>query len=157
MLRGAAVLPRRALQLYIRVTQASLPGTADAAVGASGQTGWKSDRAVEAEEVAAWIGRAVRAHFGDQAPAVQLVDRLSANALATSRTISIRRRARHTDRDLTQRLHHEAYTQVATSINGKAQTKLPILAASHPDTTRTQAGLVAFAEVISGSIDLDRL
>jgi uncharacterized protein (TIGR02421 family) len=110
-----------------------------------------------AEEVAAQIEAAVHAHFGDQAPAVQLVDRLSANALATSRTISIRSGARFTDRNLTQLLHHEAYVHVATALNGKAQTDLPILAAAHPGTTRTQEGLAVFAEVISGSVELDRL
>ncbi len=110
-----------------------------------------------AEEVAVNLDRAVRAHFGDQAPAIQLVDRLSANALATSKTIRIRRGARFTDRDFTQLLHHEAFIHVATSLNGKAQTDLPLLAAGHPGTTRTQEGLAVFAEVISGSIELDRL
>ena len=110
-----------------------------------------------AEEVAVNLERAVRAHFGDQAPAIELVDRLSANALATSKAIRVRRGARFTDRDFTQLLHHEAYIHVATSLNGKAQTDLPILAAGHPGTTRTQEGLAVFAEVISGSIELDRL
>ena len=110
-----------------------------------------------AEEVAADLDRAVRAHFGDQAPAIELVDRLSANALATSRAIRVRRGARFTDRDFTQLLHHEAFIHVATSLNGKAQTDLPLLAAGHPGTTRTQEGLAVFAEVISGSIELDRL
>ena len=40
-----------------------------------------------AEEVAVDLDHAVRTHFGDQAPAIELVDRLSANALATSRAI----------------------------------------------------------------------
>ena len=110
-----------------------------------------------AEEVAVDLDRAVRAHFGDQAPAIELVDRLSANALATSRTIRVRRGARFTDRDFTQLLHHEAFVHVATSLNGKAQTDLPLLAAGHPGTTRTQEGLAVLAEVISGSIELDRL
>lgn len=110
-----------------------------------------------AESVAADLDVAVRAHFGDQAPAIELVDRLSANALATSRAIRIRRGARFTDRDFVQLLHHEAYIHVATSLNGKAQTDLPLLAAGHPGTTRTQEGLAVFAEVISGSIELDRL
>ncbi len=110
-----------------------------------------------AEEVAADLDRAVRAHFGEQAPAIELVDRLSANALATTRAIRIRRGACFTDRDFIQLLHHEAYIHVATSLNGKAQTELPILAAGHPGTTRTQEGLAVFAEVISGSIELDRL
>ncbi|MBK5962861.1 hypothetical protein CCR95_01825 [Thiocystis minor] len=110
-----------------------------------------------ADSVAADLDVAVRAHFGDQAPAIELVDRLSANALATSRAIRIRRGARFTDRDFVQLLHHEAYIHVATSLNGKAQTELPLLAAGHPGTTRTQEGLAVFAEVISGSIELDRL
>ncbi|NVZ10943.1 DUF1704 domain-containing protein [Allochromatium humboldtianum] len=110
-----------------------------------------------AEEVAENLGQAVRAQFGDQAPAIELVDRLSANALATSRAIRIRRGARFTDRDFIQLLHHEAYIHVATSLNGQAQTDLPLLAAGHPGTTRTQEGLAVFAEVISGSIELDRL
>jgi uncharacterized protein (TIGR02421 family) len=110
-----------------------------------------------AETVAADLARAVRAHFGDQAPAIELVDRLSANALATSKAIRVRRGARFTDRDFVQLLHHEAYIHVATSLNGRAQTDLPLLAAGHPGTTRTQEGLAVFAEVISGSIELDRL
>jgi uncharacterized protein (TIGR02421 family) len=88
---------------------------------------------------------------------VELVDKLSANALATASTISIRRDARFTDRDASQLLNHEAYIHVATSLNGKAQTDLPILAAGHPGTTRTQEGLAVYAEIISGSMELDRL
>ena len=111
----------------------------------------------DAERVAADLTQAVKAHFGDQAPAVELVDRLSANALATAKAIRIRRSARFTDRDYSQLLHHEAYIHVATSLNGQAQTDLPLLAAGHPGTTRTQEGLAVLAEIISGSIELDRL
>lgn len=110
-----------------------------------------------AEAVAGDIERAVQKHFGEDAPRVELVDKLSANALATSGKISIRRDARFTDRDASQLLNHEAYIHVATSLNGKAQTHLPILAAGHPNTTRTQEGLAVFAEIISGSMELDRL
>jgi uncharacterized protein (TIGR02421 family) len=46
---------------------------------------------------------------------------------------------------------------VGTSLNGLLQEELPILAAGHAGTTRTQEGLAVFAEFISGSIDLDRL
>lgn len=68
-----------------------------------------------AETVAENLTRAVAAHFGEQAPAVELVDELSSNALATARAIRIRRGARFTDRDFTQLLHHEAYIHVATA------------------------------------------
>jgi uncharacterized protein (TIGR02421 family) len=110
-----------------------------------------------AAEVAERLKVAVEGHFGDQAPSVDLVDQLSANALATSKAIRVRRDARFTDRDYSQLLHHEAHIHVATSINGRAQTDLPILGDAHPGTTRTQEGLAVFAELISGSIELDRL
>ncbi len=110
-----------------------------------------------AEEVAGDIERAVQKHFGEDAPKVELVDKLSANALATASAIKIRHDARFTDRDASQLLNHEAYIHVATSLNGQAQTDLPILAAGHPGTTRTQEGLAVFAEIISGSMELDRM
>lgn len=111
----------------------------------------------DAPKVARDIELAVHAHFGDAAPQVQLVDELSANALATAKSIRIRRDARFTDRDASQLLHHEAYIHCATSLNGRAQTDLPILAAGHPGTTRTQEGLAVFAEIISGTMELDRM
>lgn len=110
-----------------------------------------------AEQVAGEIERAVKRHFGPDAPAVSLVDTLSANALATAKRIRIRKDAQFTDRDSAQLLQHEAYIHVATSLNGRAQSDLPILAAGHPGTTRTQEGLAVFAEIISGTMELDRL
>jgi uncharacterized protein (TIGR02421 family) len=110
-----------------------------------------------AEEVAREIQAAVNRHFAEDAPKVTLVDTLSANALATADKIRIRRDARFTDRDAAQLLNHEAYIHVATSLNGRLQTDLPILGAGHPSTTRTQEGLAVFSEIISGTIELDRL
>ena len=112
---------------------------------------------LSAEDVAREIQAAVSLHFAEDAPTVTLVDTLSANALATADEIRIRRDARFTDKDAIQLLNHEAYIHVATSLNGRAQTDLPILGAGHPGTTRTQEGLAVFAEIISGTIELDRL
>jgi uncharacterized protein (TIGR02421 family) len=112
---------------------------------------------LSAEDVAREIEAAVSRHFAEDAPKVTLVDTLSANALATADRIRIRRDARFTDRDAAQLLNHEAYIHVATSLNGRAQTDLPILGAGHPSTTRTQEGLAVFAEIISGTMELDRL
>ena len=112
---------------------------------------------LSAEDVAREIEQAVSLHFGEDAPKVTLVDTLSANALATADEIRIRRDACFTDRDAVQLLNHEAYIHVATSLNGRAQPDLPILGAGHPSTTRTQEGLAVFAEIISGTMELDRL
>lgn len=106
-----------------------------------------------AEEMTA----AVRQHFGSDAPAVEIVEELSSNALAGARRIRIRRSACFTDRDVAQLIQHEAFVHAGTSLNGLAQKELPILAAGHAGTTRTQEGLAVFAEFISGSIELDRL
>lgn len=110
-----------------------------------------------AEDVADYLSQGVRERFGDEAPLVELADELSANALAGPRRIRVRRDARFTDRDMVQLLQHEAFVHVATSLNGRTQEQLPILAASHPGTTRTQEGLAVFAEFISGAMELDRL
>jgi uncharacterized protein (TIGR02421 family) len=108
-------------------------------------------------EVAEMLEAAVREHFGDAAPRVMLVDELSANAVASTSRIKIRRDAQFTSTDAAQLLNHEAYIHVATGLNGRAQTDLPILAIGHPGTTRTQEGLAVYSEYVSGTLGLDRL
>ena len=112
---------------------------------------------VDAVEIASRVTRAVDRHFGERAPRVTIDEHLSANALAGTDAIRIRRGARFTDRDAVQLIHHEAFVHVGTSLAGRAQDDLPILAAGHAGTTRTQEGLAVFAEFISGAIDPDRL
>lgn len=110
-----------------------------------------------AQAVADDMRRAVKHMFGDQAPEVEVVDELSANALAGPQRIRIRRSACFTDKDVSQLIEHEAYIHVATSLNGLAQADLKLLAASHPGTIKTQEGLAVFAELVTGSIDIDRM
>jgi uncharacterized protein (TIGR02421 family) len=109
------------------------------------------------EDVAAVLRPAVVAHFGKDAPEIVIVDELSANAVATTSRIKLRRDAHFTARDANQLLHHEAHIHVGTGLNGRAQTDLPILAIGHPGTTRTQEGLAVYAEYLSGTLELDRL
>lgn len=94
--------------------------------------------------------------FGREAPEVLVVDELSANALAGPRRIQVRRDACFTDRDAQQLVQHEAFVHVCTSLNGRSQSELPLLAAAHAGTTQTQEGLAVFAELVTGSMDLDR-
>jgi len=113
-------------------------------------------RSHSAAEVAARLSGAVVQHFGESAPRIEIADVLSANALAGASAIRLRRDARFTDRDAEQLLQHEAYIHVATALNGRAQKDLPILAASHPYNARFQEGLAVLAEVISGTMEMDR-
>ncbi len=110
-----------------------------------------------ADLVARRMRAAVVKFFGDDAPAVEIVDSLTANATAGAERIRIRAGAHFTDRDVDQLVHHEAGIHVTTALNGRAQTELPILASSHPGTTRTQEGLAVFSEFITGCMDVDRL
>jgi uncharacterized protein (TIGR02421 family) len=119
--------------------------------------GAPADACYLADGVAAEMQKSVRKMFGDAAPEVQVVDELSANALAGPKRIRIRRSACFTDKDIRQLIQHEAYIHVATSLNGLSQPFLKILGAGHPETTKTQEGLAVFAEFITGSIDLDRM
>ena len=110
-----------------------------------------------ADHLAVAMRRAIRGMFGDAGPQVMVVDELSANALAGPENIRIRRNACFTDRDVDQLIQHEAFVHVLTSLNGRRQETLPLLALSHPGTTRTQEGLAVFAEFITGSMDIDRM
>lgn len=97
-------------------------------------------------------------HFGnDDAPHVEIIEHLSAKALAGSKYIRLRRDAAFSDRDVAQLVQHEAFVHAGTSLNGAAQTAFPILGAGHPGTTRTQEGLAVFAELISGAMDPSRM
>ena len=109
------------------------------------------------EQVAAFIEAEVLEHFGDDAPQILLVDELSANAVASTSRIKIRRDAKFTRKDAAQLLNHEAFIHVGTGLNGRAQTDIPILAIGHPGTTRTQEGLAVYSEYVSGTLGLDRL
>ena len=114
-------------------------------------------RTKTSDEVAAFIEAAVTEHFGDSAPDVLIVDELSANAVASTSKIKIRRDAKFTQKDASQLLNHEAFIHVATGLNGRAQTDIPILAIGHPGTTRTQEGLAVYSEYVSGTLGMDRL
>jgi len=116
-----------------------------------------AERDRTAAQVAEELEPAVRDYFGDAAPRVEIVDELSANALATSTRIKLRRDARFTRKDGAQLLNHEAFIHVATALNGQAQADLPHLAIGHPGTSRAQEGLAVFSEFVSGTLELDRL
>lgn len=113
--------------------------------------------AIAAETLAGHMQEWVTRHFGDLAPSVELVDELSAKALAGRRRVRIRRDAAFSEADIGQLAEHELGVHVATALNGDIQTALPMLGASHAGSTRTQEGLAVFSEFITGNIEIDRL
>lgn len=84
-------------------------------------------------------------------------DKLSSKAIAGTSRIRVRASAMFSDLDFDQLYHHEALVHMATAINGKRQSNLQCLGLSAPRTTRTQEGLAVFAELVTHSIDIQRL
>ncbi len=107
-------------------------------------------------QLVSYLSEAIRLHLGDAGPSIEIVDDLSASVVAGPRRVRVRRSATFSDSDIYQLVNHEILVHVATSLNGRAQSELPILGGGHPGTTRTQEGLAVFAEFITGSLAPDR-
>ena len=112
---------------------------------------------LSSQEAKQEIERRVNRLFKDNSPVVVLSEDLSSNAAASSKRIRLRASAQFTERDIEQLFQHEASIHVATSLNGKAQSLLPTLGASHAGTTKTQEGLAVFSELITGTMDINRM
>ncbi|NVJ61205.1 MAG: DUF1704 domain-containing protein [Gammaproteobacteria bacterium] len=112
---------------------------------------------VLATTLADTMRQATEQMFGKLAPEIVVVDDLSANALASSERVRIRRSACFSDKDVQQLIEHEIYIHVATILNGKQKDNLSLLSLAHPGATKTQEGLAVFAEFITGTLDLDRM
>ncbi len=108
---------------------------------------------MDAEAFAVQLRDRLEPHFGDAMPDVQIVDQLSAKAVAGSTRIRLRKEAVFSNRDIEQLLQHEALIHTATALNGKSQPNFPILGRAHAYTTEIQEGLAVFAEMISGAMD----
>lgn len=112
---------------------------------------------LSATELARAIQRSVDALLGHAAPRVLVVQALSAKATSSTKFIRIRADATFTKEDVQQLVMHEAMVHVTTTLNGRRQRRLPILAVRHPGTTRTQEGLAVFCELMSGALGPSRL
>jgi uncharacterized protein (TIGR02421 family) len=115
-----------------------------------------ADAQFDAQGFADQLKPSLRRYFGDDLPAVKVVDNLSAKAIAGSKRIRLRADAIFTARDVEQLLQHEAFIHAGTAKNGRKQDAFPILGRAHAGTTEIQEGLAVFAEIISGAMDPDR-
>ena len=95
--------------------------------------------------------------FTAHAVSVELDPALIAKAAASPSRIRIRTNTGFSEYDRHQLLVHEAFVHTLTGINGREQPLLKSMARSAPRTTATQEGLATFAELISGSMDIERM
>ena len=95
--------------------------------------------------------------FGQAMVRVELDDQLIAKAAAGATRIRLRSATCFSEYDRNQLLEHEAYVHTLTALNGRRQPNLASLGRSSPRITATQEGLAVFAELMTGSLDIERI
>jgi uncharacterized protein (TIGR02421 family) len=95
--------------------------------------------------------------FGVGLVRVEIDDSLISKAAAGATRIRLRSATCFTEYDRNQLLEHEAYVHTLTALNGRRQPNLASFALNSPRITATQEGLAVFAELMTGSIDIERI
>ncbi len=112
---------------------------------------------VSAETLRDELQHDINAFFTDHEVRVELDPALISKAAASPTRIRLRANTGFSEYDRHQLLVHEAFVHTLTGLNGREQPLLKSMARSAPRTTATQEGLATFAELISGSMDIERM
>ncbi len=117
----------------------------------------EADYVLSAEVMQRELQHALDAFFVHHTVRVEIDPNLIAKAAAGATRVRLRSNTGFTEYDRHQLLEHEAFVHSLTALNGREQPLLKSLARNAPRITATQEGLATFAELITGSIDLQRL
>lgn len=97
----------------------------------------------------------MRAHFREahltELIELSISDKITANAVAGSGKIKIRKDALFSTKDIQVLIYHEAYTHCATGANGRSQPYAKFLGFDSPKCTSTQEGLAVLMEIFTNS------
>ncbi|UVJ46199.1 flavohemoglobin expression-modulating QEGLA motif protein [Pseudomonas sp. LS1212] len=129
--------------------------TTDALLG--GQHIPKTVADIPAQDFAEWMQPELDRFFGTGQVKVMVDPGLASKAIAGASRIRLRASALFSELDKGQLLQHEAFVHAATAQNGMLQPNLGCLALGAPRTTATQEGIAMLAELLTGSIDIQRL
>jgi uncharacterized protein (TIGR02421 family) len=110
-----------------------------------------------AEQVQQELQEQIDGFFGKGEVKVELDPNLIAKAAASPTRIRLRTNTGFSEYDRNQLLMHEAYVHTLTGLNGRQQPVLGSLARGSPRTTATQEGLATLSEMMSGSMDIERM
>ncbi len=115
------------------------------------------DSVISAEQVQVELQSAIDAFFTDHKVRVELDANLISKAAASATRIRLRTNTGFSEYDRNQLLMHEAFVHTLTGLNGREQPLLKSMARGAPRTTATQEGLATLAEMMSGSMDIERM
>lgn len=165
---GTAAVTGHSIRLYGRPGD-RLPGSEltnlDAAhhfIGLAGELDQEiltseADYCIPAETLQAELQAQLDAFFHSHKIDVEIDPDLIAKAAAGPTRIRLRSATCFTEYDRHQLVEHEAFVHSLTGLNGGEQPHLKSLRRSSPRVTATQEGLAVFAELMSGSIDIERM
>ncbi|HEY6985709.1 MAG TPA: flavohemoglobin expression-modulating QEGLA motif protein [Rhodanobacteraceae bacterium] len=112
---------------------------------------------IPADQLRVDLQQRLDAFFGAGLVHVETDPDLIAKAAAGATRIRLRSATNFSSYDRQQLIEHEAFVHSLTALNGREQPHLKSLARSSPRITATQEGLAVFAELMSGSIDIERM
>jgi uncharacterized protein (TIGR02421 family) len=112
---------------------------------------------LSAEQVQAELQTQIDAFMGPGHVSVELDPTLIAKAAAGSTRLRLRTNTGFSEYDRNQLLMHEFFVHTVTGLNGREQPVLGSLARGSPRTTATQEGLATLSEMMSGSMDIERM
>ena len=117
----------------------------------------ESTLSIPAEQLKHELQLQLDAFFGPAVVRVETDPELIAKAAAGATRIRLRSSTNFSSYDHHQLIEHEAFVHSLTALNGREQPHLKSMGRSSPRTTATQEGLAVFAELMSGSIDIERM
>jgi uncharacterized protein (TIGR02421 family) len=117
----------------------------------------RADYCIPAESLRDELQHSISAFFTHHEVRVEIDPNLIAKAAAGPTRIRLRSSTCFSEYDKHQLLEHEAFVHSLTALNGREQPNLKSLALNSPRNTATQEGLATFAELMSGSIDIERM
>ena len=116
-----------------------------------------ADYCIPAEVLRAELQQQLDGFFHSHKVEVEIDPDLIAKAAAGPTRIRLRSATCFSEYDRHQLIEHEAFVHSLTGLNGREQPHLKSLSRSSPRVTATQEGLAVFAELMSGSIDIERM
>ena len=118
---------------------------------------YEPEYVLSAEQVQKELQEQIDGFFGTGVVRVELDPNLISKAAAGPTRIRLRTNTGFSEYDRNQLLMHEAFVHTLTGLNGREQPVLGSMARGSPRTTATQEGLATLSEMMSGSMDIERM
>lgn len=112
---------------------------------------------VSSESFKQQLSETIKKFFIHHSVSVEIDDNLAAKATAGASRIKLRGGTCYSPYEYSQLLEHEVFVHTLTALNGQEQPHFKTFGLGSPRTTASQEGLATFAELVTGTIDINRM